>query len=105
MEIKHDMDSTLSGDQESSSPPWKDVGSVLNRSGIEKFLSKLAVYTEAKYHSNYAEIHLRPNIGTTLYYAEGETGIRWLEKNACKVERKPQVLVYHLRYGEPVKAI
>lgn len=103
MDSRYDMDSTLSGDQESSAPPWKDIGATLSKCGIEKFLSKLSVYTEAKYHTTYAEVHLRLNVGTTLYYAEGETGIRWLEKNAYKVEKKPQVSVYLLRYGQSVK--
>ena len=98
MQNKHDMDGNLIGDIESSSPPWKNL-SILDRNSIQHFLSKLAVYAEAKYFVTHAEVHIRPNVGTSLYYAEGETGLRWLEKNAYKIDRKPQVSVYHLRYG------
>jgi hypothetical protein len=100
----YDIDFNLLGDQENSSPPWKDV-SVLNKENIQLFLSKLFVYSEAKYFLNHAEVHVRPNVGTSLYYAEGETGIKWLEKNSYKIDRKPQVSVYHLRFGEAAKSI
>lgn len=99
----YDMDDNLNGAQESSATPWRDVGDVLNKEGIERFLSRLAVYAEAKYFSSHAQVSLRKNVGTSLYYAEGETGIRWLEKNAHRIDRKPEVSIYHLRYGEPVK--